>query len=158
LYNKIIIAGIIGLLILSGLPGIIAVETEITNKNIRNTQESSTKIEDDVYYDVDVLIFGRCRTLGVGYEDPDGPNWTGYFFIGDLVGFFVDTCGYYDEWMLIIIRNEIITERFFEIRGDLGISCINASGIFYWGAKLGCGFRLIAPRIFVKCHAEIVFV
>lgn len=112
--------------------------------------------ECDIYYDVDVFVFGRCTTKGYvyTYDKPD-ETWENRLYIGYLICSIIQM---YEppEWLFVLIRNESIAVKYLEF-GDtnFGVDCHNASGIFYWGAK-DSGYSPIPPRVFIKCHAEKV--
>jgi len=108
--------------------------------------------EDYYFEDADVLVIGRCRTIGSDASDP----WIGGLFIGTR---------YYSEAIAsdtplerlhVLIRNESTNEAFLKLV-NAGVYMFNASGIFYWGAK-GMNVKKIPPLIFIKVHAESVHI
>lgn len=153
--RKIIGITIVGLLLLIGLTGVSVVSTGLENSHMEDSQSSATSINIDEYYDVNVFVFGRCRTIVSRSEDPEGPFWNGGLYIGYQYGVEVGSTGIYDEWVFYLIRNDSTNVKGLKIRGTLNVAGTNASGLFYWGAK-GTGASLIAPRIFCIYHAEKV--
>jgi hypothetical protein len=136
--------------------GISIAEPDIHNKSLQKNNISDNKSIDIRYNDSEVFVFGRCRSMIVFYNESEPPYYGGLYF-GKLFGIYFSTCEYYDEWMLVLIRNESIKDRYLKVRGKIGIGLKNTSGIFFWGAK-GFTERIIGPRIFVRCYAEKVYV
>ena len=155
--RKIISVLIIGVLLLTGLAGLSVTGNKANKKVTKDILDNISKSIDERFNESDVFIFGRCRSIIVFYDNPQGPEWIGGLYIGKLFATYVSMCDYNDEWMIVLIRNETNNTRFFKFRGRMGMGCKNTSGYFYWGAK-GNGIKLLAPRIFIKCYAERVYV
>ena len=136
--------------------GISIAEPDFDKINIQKNNFINSKSIDVMYNNSEVFIFGRCRSMIVFYNDSK-PPYNGGLYFGKLFGIYFSTCEYYDEWLLILIQNESIKDRYLKIRGKIGIGFSETSGIFYWGG-IGYGERIIGPRIFVRCYAEKVCV
>ena len=105
---------------------------------------------DESYFEnVDVLLFGRCRSI-FSFDD----TWLGGLVVGDL-----EYCGASNtnqpfERFDILIKNLSSGEIFLKLKLQYHtIQFLNASGVFFWGAK-GSGGSIFPPIIFIKCHAE----
>jgi hypothetical protein len=98
---------------------------------------------------VNVLLIGRCRTIG-----SDG-TWLGGLYRGFLPYADITTTNTSFERVLIIVYNESILYPWTSFSGypfaDVGFR--NTTGNFFWGAKGFC-VRTIPPRIFIHCYAE----
>ena len=118
--------------------------------NISTVNSSFIADPGDVRFfeDVDVLIFGRCRSIS------SFDTWHGGLFVGDLEFFGVSTTNQPFERFNIFIKNQSSGEIFLELRLQYhSIQSLNASGVFFWGA-IGSGVRIIPPIIIIKCYAE----
>ena len=95
-----------------------------------------------------VLIIGRCRTIGSNGE------WDGYLYIGFMTG----TCvGLYNtdmEGIVFIVYGDLHSETPIIRYINVGAICMrNNSGIFFWGSK-GFSTREIPPIIFIMCRCD----
>lgn len=140
--------GIIGIFLLAGITTAFERSENIT---ITKETDFSSFEEEDRYYDVYIFVFGRCECIASANDNSD-QKWEGGLYIGFLSLAYASIYGGI-EWMFILIHNKSSTERYFR-KVQLGVNCLNTSGIFFWGSK--GGYSPIPPRIFILCHAEMV--
>jgi len=142
--KKILIGSIIAVAVIV-IGSLITVSSNICAINANKMNEPGDSYH---FQDVDVLIFGRCRSIS------SFDTWHGGLFVGDLEFFGVSTTNQPFERFNIFIKNQSSGEIFLELRLQYhSIQSLNASGVFFWGA-IGSGFRTIPPIIIIKCHAE----
>jgi hypothetical protein len=110
----------------------------------------------DKYYfeNVNVVVMGRCRTIG------SNGTW--------LKGLFIGTQPYPDiaigdtrfEGVRIKIFNESIMTPWISLSGliNTDIYMCNATGIFFWGSWTQYSLKLRPPIVFVSCHAEKIWI
>jgi hypothetical protein len=146
--KKTISIGIIGIFLLTGLAT--AFESSEIKTEIKDTQFSRN--DEERFYDVRVFAFGRCNSIGSGYNNDSGQLWVGGLYTGNLDYAWASIYGGI-EWMFTSLYNKSSTVRFLE-RTKFGVFCVNASGFFFWGSR--GGYRPIPARIFIICHAELV--
>jgi len=117
---------------------------------------SNALLKSDEYYfeDVNVFIFGRCRTIG-----SDG-TWIKGLFIGNQSYPKVQVTDTRFEGLRVIIFNESIFNPCFSISKliDALVFMHDAKGIFFWGCWKQFSARLIPPIVFVSCHANNVLI
>jgi len=132
----------------------VAIGLVITTLNIPvgcSNPSNDPEPEEEYYFeDVNVLVIGRCRTIG-----SDG-SWHGGVFIGKMALTGLDSLDTPLERLHVLVYNESYTNLFSRIKlGVVGM--LNATGIFFWGSK-GSGVSKIPPLAFVLCHAEKLWV
>ena len=121
-----------------------------------------SKIQDDIddaingemyFEDVDVLIIGRCRTIGSdGRWQKSGALYIGNLTIAEL------GIGTKLQRVHVIVYNETLYDSF--IRFANGTVCMrNASGIFFWGGGASkSGVSFISPIVFIRCHTDRLWI
>jgi hypothetical protein len=104
---------------------------------------------EQLFYDKDILIIGRCRTT-YSYEG----QWVGGLYIGfsSYAGINADNNR---EHIRVIIRDNHTT--IFNLNTNkVFIFMLNSSGILFWGQKGSFDVRFIAPVVFIWSHAESI--
>jgi len=110
----------------------------------------------DEYYfeDVNVLIIGRCRTIG-----SDG-SWKIPIYIGFASGIAVQV-GYDQlERINLLVFNKSIANPQTSFTNLIGTTVVinDARGIFFWACLEKYAARLIPPIIFICCYAEKLWI
>jgi len=103
--------------------------------------------------DVNVLVIGRCRTIYASY--PFIP-----FYHGKLEYMVIEVGETWLERIHCLVYNDSIFSpcaTFFKTTNIL-LSMWNASGIFFAGILEQFSIRKIPFVVFVKCHAEILWI
>ncbi len=110
----------------------------------------------DEYYfeDVNVLIIGRCRTIG-----SDG-TWVKGLFIGNQSCPEVQVTDSRFERIRVTIFNESIFNPWISFSRLINTKVFmrDAKGIFFWASLKQFSARLIPSIVFVSCHAERVWI
>ena len=110
----------------------------------------------DEYYfeDVNVLIIGRCRTIG-----SDG-TWIKGLFIGTQPYPDVQVTDTRFEGIRVIIFNDSIKDPIVSLSGlkNKDVLMRDANGIFFWACWKLISAGPIPPIVFVYCHAEKVWI
>jgi len=121
---------------------------------VGSSQTCSEAFDEDVYYfeDVDIFIIGRCRTvfstglwnksLYIGYESFAGADAT----LTPL------------ERLHIRVKKGLTTKRLFPMLINAAVDIKHAKGIFFWGCEEQFSAGLIPPVVFIRCHAEKVWI
>lgn len=113
---------------------------------------NETSDEDTYYYeDVDVFIIGRCRTtVSTGL-------WTTGLYVGfeSYVGIGATLTPL--ERLHIIVKDGL-TSKIFPILMLVGVDMNNAEGIFFAGITEQYSAGLIPFIVFVRCHAERLWI
>ncbi|GAG03118.1 unnamed protein product [marine sediment metagenome] len=125
--------------------------TNTTENNISNC--NLIVCDGEIYFEnVDVLIIGRCRTIG-----SDG-RWRGALYIGNLTIADLGISAKLERVHIIVYNKTFLNLYDSFIRFTKGVVCMrNASGIFFWGAA-GSGVRFISPIVFVRCHTDWLWI
>ena len=104
------------------------------------------------FKDVDVLIIGRSSFL-VSWD-----NWSGGLVIGDMDYFVLFALSNSSNRFNVFLRDRSSGEFFFKSRlTHIYIEVGNSSGIFYFGS-VGPNYRNVPPLVFIRCHAEGVWI
>jgi len=113
-------------------------------------------LDPDKYYfeDVNVIIIGRCRTIG-----SDG-TWIKGLFIGFQPYPDVEVTDTRFEGLKVIIFNDSITDPVVSLSGLINTNVFmrDAQGIFFWACWKQFSAGPIPPIVFVYCHADKVWI
>ena len=130
---------------------IVVVSLITVSSNLCAISASEMNRSGDSYHftDVDVLVFGRCRTIS-----SDGA-WHGGIYMGQLQYARVLILNESFGRLTVILKNQSTGETFYH----KGTGCYsielhnNVTGVFFWGRK-GALVTYFPPIVFIKCHAE----
>jgi len=129
----------------------VAVGLVIITLNIPVYRSEMLNVEEEYYFeDVNLLLIGRCRTVGAS-----GFVWTGLKIGKDvrvdaIIG---------DTWLEkanIIVYNKSISDPYMSLFWvtNTYIGVHNATGVFFVGAWKQFSVGFIPFRVFILCHAE----
>ena len=136
--------------------GVVITLTILVSVSIIPLCGANASHDSDEYYfeDVNVLIIGRCRTIG-----SDG-SWKIPIHIGFSLGIAVQVG--YDQFERINVKvyNESISHPLTSFSNLVGSTVVgnNVTGIFFWSCLRQHNARLIPPIVFVWCHADKVWI
>ena len=136
--------------------GVIITLTILVSVSIIPLGSAITFHDSDEYYfeDVNVLIIGRCRTIG------SDEAWVKPLFIGSQPYPKIHASATRFERLRVIIFNDSINAPIVSLSGLINTDVFmhDADGIFFHGCWAQFSARLIPSIVFVYCHADKVWI